>query len=576
MDPILQRFRDKFIEEANTLLDRLEKDILELENNPSDKELIESAFRIMHTLKGVSGMYGFDFICEFTHHMENIYQSIREDTLKFTKEIGDVTFHSVDHIRKLLSDENLNDSENQKKHDKLMEKVNEIISNKPVQEQTQAAYNNPAEIGLQTWHILLRTNEMMFFRGISLINIFKELSELGSYQINKVDVLSGFESDTWSVFLTSTATEKEIRDVFLFIEDDCTIVNLSKDNILEEDEFTEEEVTVSSEISILDYIEGKDKPKNMKVIQQGLNEKSVPVPNERTIKRISVDSDKLDHLMFLVSELITVNSQLSLSTRDARYDSIRPYLEKVDSLSKLFRNNTLEIRLVPLSDSVLRFQRLIRDLSKQLGKKIELVTQGTDTELDKNTIDQLNEPLMHIIRNCIDHGIEDPKKRIAAGKPEKGSIKLSAIQSGNYVVITVEDDGTGIDMEKVRLKAVEKGLLKPTDKPTRQEIYDFIFLPGFSTAESLTEVSGRGVGMDVVRKKIIDLRGDITVYSDFGVGTSFTLRLQQSVAIIDSLLFKVEESYFTVPLSDILICRWQLQRKSNFVPIRQPYPSTIN
>jgi two-component system chemotaxis sensor kinase CheA len=183
-----------------------------------------------------------------------------------------------------------------------------------------------------------------------------------------------------------------------------------------------------------------------------------------------------------------------------------------------------------------------------------LVTQGTDTELDKNTIDQLNEPLMHIIRNCIDHGIEDPELRVKTGKPESGVIKISANQSGNYVIICVEDDGVGINTEKVRLKAIERGLLKATDKPSREEIFDLIFLPGFSTAESLTEVSGRGVGMDVVRKKIIDLRGDIMVQSQEGIGTSFTLKLQQSVAIIDSLLFTVEDSFFTVPLSDIMIC----------------------
>lgn len=581
MDPILQKFRDKFFEESLGLLDRLEKDLLDLENEPGNKDLIESVFRAMHTIKGVSGMYGFDFICEFTHSMESLYQAIRDGKLSFNKDIFDITFVSVDHIRKLLSDEKMADPNNVVNHNLLIADTNKILlklvdnQHNTISETPQVDMKQKNDV-VSTWHIMMQLDEKVYNRGINLVAIFKELSLLGLYKIVLLDYLSDDTSNVWSIVLYSSASISKIQEVFMFIEENCIITRLSNSNVSVENKLEAENQT-EHEISIQDYIEhpqGTIAGSSNEIPDNNNNEnptkESIYIKENKQIahnNRISVDSLKLDNLMYLVSELITVNSQLTLSTKNAAFDSIRPYLEKVDALSKLFRNNTLEIRLVPLSDTILRFQRLIRDLSRQLGKKIELVTQGTDTELDKNTIDQLHEPLMHIIRNCIDHGIESPDKRVSVGKPAKGIIKISASQSGNFIVITVEDDGSGIDVEKVRLKAVQKDILKASDKPSRQEIFELIFLPGFSTAESLTEVSGRGVGMDVVRKKIIDLRGDIIVNSEDGVGTSFTLKLQQSVTIIDSLLFKVEDSFFTIPLSDIMICSMtgveDIEKRSN-------------
>lgn len=560
MDPILHKFRDKFFEEATGLLDRLEKDLLELEASPENKELIESAFRAMHTIKGVSGMYGFEFIGEFTHSMENIYQAIRDEKLKFNKEISNLTFLSIDHIRKLLQDEGLTDIDNQSNHNLLLNDINSLINNAKEVEPSESIQPKASVSNKSSWHIMLRTNEKVYFRGISLLNIFRELAQLGEFQITRIDYLSDAESDTWSILLNTDADSGQIFEVFLFIEDDVTVTKLSEENIFETTFYeTQHQIEEDAhEPSILDYIEGSAKTKDIADVppsQKKAGEQKAAISKaQNSIKRISVDSVKLDNLMYLVSELITVNSQLLQSTASIHNDIIRQNIERLDNLSKQFRNTTLEIRLVPLSDTILRFQRLIRDLSHQLNKKVELVTHGIDTELDKNTIDQLNEPLMHIIRNCIDHGIEFPDQRLKKGKAETGIIKISAYHSGNYVVIKVEDDGTGISLEKVRQKAVDKGIIKASDKPDKKDLFNMIFLPGFSTARSLTEVSGRGVGLDVVRRKIIDLRGDIFIESEENQGTSFTLKLQQSVAIIDTLLFSVENAFFTVPISDINIC----------------------
>lgn len=560
MDPILHKFRDKFFEEATGLLDRLEKDLLELEASPENKELIESAFRAMHTIKGVSGMYGFEFIGEFTHSMENIYQAIRDEKLTFNKEISNLTFLSIDHIRKLLQDEGLTDVDNQSNHNLLLNDINTLIDNTKEVEPGERIIPKASKAQKSSWHIMLRANEKVYFRGISLVNIFRELAQLGEFQITRIDYLCDAESDTWSILLNTDADSGQIFEVFLFIEDDVIVTKLSEENIFETTFYeTQHQIEEDAhEPSILDYIEGNSKTKdaiNLPDSAKKPGEKRISIAREKSsIKRISVDSVKLDNLMYLVSELITVNSQLLQSTASIHNDIIRQNVEKLDNLSKQFRNTTLEIRLVPLSDTILRFQRLIRDLSHQLNKKVELVTHGIETELDKNTIDQLNEPLMHIIRNCIDHGIEFPDQRLKKGKAETGIIKISAYHSGNYVVIKVEDDGTGISLEKVRQKAVDKGIIKASDKPDKKDLFNMIFLPGFSTARSLTEVSGRGVGLDVVRRKIIDLRGDVFIESEENQGTSFTLKLQQSVAIIDTLLFSVENAFFTVPISDINIC----------------------
>jgi len=545
MDSIILKFRNIFLEEAQDLLNSYESDLLLLEKNPLDIKLIESAFRSMHTLKGTSGMYGFEFVCELTHKLETIFQAIRERQLDFNKEIFELTFSVIDHLRKLLFDESLSDEKLKEEHYCLMDLINNFSASTSFSLSNELSLKNSSEREQALWHILLHTTESQYFRGISFMNIFRDLADLGCFIINKVENLSKSAIETWSITLLTNFTEDEIREVFLFIEEDCTLVKVSDD--------IEKYIQVDQkekEPSILDLINsGGFQKKDVKVTENVVSKHLTA-----DCSRISVNSDKLDHLMFLVSELITLNSQFETSIKQKTFNSISTNREKLDSLSKQFRNIALELRLVPIKDIVLRFQRLIRDLSKQLDKKIEFYTHGDENEIDKSIIDKLSEPLMHIIRNCIDHGIESPENRIKRGKPEAGLIKLSAYHSCGKIFIKIEDDGNGINLEKVKLKAINSGLIKEGDQISKKELIDFIFMPGFSTAQNLSSVSGRGVGMDVVRKKIQELRGDVIVDSQEGIGTSFTIILQQSVSIIDSLLFKVEDSYFTIPISDINIC----------------------
>lgn len=552
-DNIIQRFRDKFFEEANMLLDRFEKDILELEKTPGDMDLQESVFRAMHTIKGISAMYGFEFISEFTHVLENIFQNLRDGKISFSKEISEISLLSIDHIHKLLNDEKLQDNELRSEHRNLLAQVNRItsVTNTATNVvQTPAKQENNTD---QTWYIIIHTSEHMYFRGINLLGICKELAALGEYQVESIPVLNSKDEDCWGIMLQTSASLDDIRDVFMFIEDDCLIFRIADRDILNAEAVVSLE---NAEPSIIDLIEKNDLNKSSGEGPRTVNENDPERPgNAKNIsKRISVDTGKLDNLMYLVSQLVTLNSQFSVANRDRDFQKQRDYIEMLDSLSKQFRANALEIRLVPLSDITLRFQRLIRDLSKSVGKKIEFLTEGLDTELDKSTIDSIVEPIMHIIRNCADHGIELPRERVKLGKSETGKIKLSASYSGTYIVIKIQDDGAGLDLEKVHRKAVEKGILKAADNPTEQELFDIIFIPGFSTAQSLSEVSGRGVGMDIVRRRIADLRGSVTINSKKGEGTIFTIRLSQSMAITDTLLFKVQDNYFILPVSEIESC----------------------
>jgi two-component system chemotaxis sensor kinase CheA len=552
---IFQKFRDKFMEEANMLLDRFEKDILELEKDPTDRALSESVFRAMHTIKGISAMYGFDYISEYTHLLENIFQNLHDGKIAYSKEISEIALVSIDHIHKLLADEKLESKELKKAHESLLIQVNRLAESKGETQNTAGLSVNANQRKLNTWAIIINASEQMYFRGINIEGICKELFAMGKYTVINIPALNTKSSDGWVVLLATDVSESEIREVLMFIEDECTVTLVAQGDIISNPDSVRTWKGKPGEPTIVQAVDNgpaNEDASDDKTAAQAENEKQNLIRQKN--KRLSVDTEKLDYLMYLVSQLITLNSQLTVATKERNYQKQHDYLEILETLSKQFRDTTLEIRLVPIGDLTLRFQRLVRDLAKSMGKNIELETVGTETELDKNTIDTLAEPLMHIIRNCADHGIEMPEDRKKAGKPETGLIRITANYSGNHVILKIEDDGKGIDFEKVRSKAVERGLLKEGEKPSHHELTNFLFMSGFSTAKEVSEVSGRGVGMDIVKKRIAELRGAISVESVKGKGSSFTIKLGQSLSITDTLLFRVENSYFILPLSEIISC----------------------
>jgi len=425
-----------------------------------------------------------------------------------------------------------------------------------------------------SYYICFTPDEQFILRGIKIINIFQDLAKIGTFEIfkhqpNIISETDNENSESWGIFLTTEESKEAIDDVFIFVDDNYKLFKLSDNNLFEDEQANE---TINSEIKNIPlHIEDLQQLKqtdikeiinhSFEVSQNNLNEhsdKKVPekcITQEVVSHHINVDTSKLDMLMYLVSELVTTNAQLKLGFQLSDNQQLEMVVEKMEKLTKQFRDSTFSLRLIPIQENILCFQRLIRDLSHSLNKQIKFEIEGGETELDKNILDKLTEPLMHLVRNSIDHGIELPEIRVLNGKPQTGIIKFSAQHSGNHIFIRISDDGCGIDEQRVIAKAVEKGIIEKGKQLSQQEIFDLIFLPGFSTAESLSEISGRGVGMDVVKRKIQELHGDIQIVSEKGIGSAFIIKLQQTVSIIDTLLIRCGQSFFAIPLSEIENCQ---------------------
>lgn len=522
-----------FKEEASDLLVELEKSLLELEESPDDSELIASTFRALHTIKGSSGMFGFDNITSFTHEIESVFDLIRNDKIKLSKSIIDLTLIAIDHISLMLQSDGTKKSLDS---EKLVNEFKMILSKDKNKFSIEKSIETPSQINgntieietrnISSYKIVFNPHREIFQTGINPLLLINELKGLGTASLicnfSEIPTLEEINPEhsylKWEIDLSTNKGIDEIRDVFIFIEDQCEL-----------------------EIS-----------KNEKI------NNNVHDNNKRTDNSfgssIRVHSDKLDELVNLVGELVTVQAQLSQYSLKNNNTDIAQISEEIERITWSLRDSALNIRMLPIGTTFSKFKRLVRDLSNELGKEVEMVTEGAETELDKTVIEKLNDPLIHIIRNCIDHGIEGPEERMKLNKNRVATINLSARQSGGNVLISIKDDGAGLNKEKIVSKAVKQNLISENAELTDAEIYSLIFKPGFSTAESITNVSGRGVGLDVVKKAIESLRGAIDIQSTSGGGTNITLKLPLTLAIIEGLLVKVGDDHFILPLSSVEEC----------------------
>lgn len=562
----MDSFRKKFIEEAAELIDKLEVSLLELEKSPNDEALIQQVFRVMHTLKGNSAMFGFDLIDSFTHNLETIYDMIRNGQLEVSKDILNITFSSVDHLKAMLDEQNYEDPDFKTVHNGLMGKINRIIN--PSNAETEAEITKTSKEkseSLSTYYILFEPNENIFKNGTNPLYLLDELCSLGEHKVfAHFNRLPGIKEITpnlcytyWEVLLTTDQDVNAIHDVFIFVETDSKleIQKLAEENLLADKLFVEEvsqlaEIQKDVGLVTIQRLATKAAARINKEKAKQFTKERIAT-KDKAAASIRVSSDKLDHLMNLVSELVTTQARLSLFAEQTNVPGLAPIVENVHKLTRQLRDIAFSIVLIPIENLFGRFQRLVRDLSAELHKEVDFIVEGADTELDKTIIENLSDPLMHIIRNSMDHGIEDTRVRIANGKPAKGKIHLKAFYSGASVIIQVSDDGAGIDPEIIHAKAISKGLVPSDKKMSKKEILDLIFLPGFSTAKKVTDVSGRGVGMDVVKKKISDIRGEVEVESEVGKGTTITIKLPLTLSIIDGLLVSIDSSPFVIPLSSI-------------------------
>jgi two-component system chemotaxis sensor kinase CheA len=469
-------------------------------------------------------------------------------------------------------------------HDLANGTTDKKYGNSPTKPQ-EAREPADAEEGEVTYRIRFKPPVDIYLRGINPMSLLEDIRRLGESKIvaqtGDIPILDDYNQDHchvyWDIILTTKHPLNEIRDVFIFIEDDSEIII---DVILEEGNFDTEghhkslgemlvergDLTPEDLQKILDL----QQPLGEKLVDAGLvNSGSIEsaLIEQECVKElqekrkrdevstsIRVPSEKLDKLVDLVGELVTVQSHLTQTAGEMVNPKLTAIAEAVENLTADLRDNTMNIRMLPIGTTFSKFKRLVRDLSKELGKEIDLITEGAETELDKTVIEKLNDPLVHLIRNSIDHGIEPPDSRKAAGKPGKGTIHLSSVHSGAHVLIKIRDDGAGLDKDVIRAKAIEKGLVPSDAELPEKEIFSLVLAPGFSTAKTVTSVSGRGVGMDVVKRAIDALRGTIEISSQKGICTVITLKLPLTLAIIDSLLVRIGEGRFVLPLSVVKEC----------------------
>lgn len=562
----MDSFQKKFIEEATDLINNLELAVLALERDIKNNELIAEVFRIMHSLKGGGGMFGFEEISNFTHNLETIYDEVRNGNLPVTEDLLSVTFSSVDHLRNLLNADALNNEQIKKNHEILLERVSSILQEKDTSSKgiidEQPEEENKSK--LQTIYIYFAPNEQIMDNGTNPLYLIDELCSLGSKSLvfprtNKIPMLSRFSSSkcytAWEVFMVTDVSLNEIQDVFIFVEDESEIEvrkiadfdALANTNFVENIQELYQKKNHFDPTLIKSLI--KDLSNQKKSVVANVNEKLKVFTKENVISSIRVSSDKIDQLMNLVSELVTTQASLSLYVEENQVYELNLLAENIENITRQLRDTAFSISLIPIETMLTRFHRLIRDLSTEFNKNIEFITEGAETELDKTLIQGLTDPLMHIIRNSVDHGIEPEEERIKKGKTPQGMIYFKAFYSGANVVIKIQDDGRGIDLEKVKQKAIDKEIITPDAKLSEREILDLVFIPGFSTAKNITDVSGRGVGMDVVKRKIDEIRGSVELESKENIGTTITIKLPLTLSIIDGLLVIIGDTKYVLPLN---------------------------
>ena len=571
----MDNFRKKFIEEAYEHINEIEQALLVLERDPENKELIEKVFRAMHSLKGGGAMFGFDRVSEFTHNLENVYDLVRSGQMYVSKELLDVTLQSVDHLKNLLNDDSVEDETVVNQHASLSNQIQKIIDEKVALSLNTEAKKDisaggavkEADTQCNTFYIHFLPNESIFDNGTNPLYLIDELHALGECIVlphfDKVPSYENYKPTScyiyWEIYLATKNNINAISDVFIFVEDECKIdiQKLSDTNLLKNKEFVDNihtQYNKGKEADVMQLHQYSASAEVQDAKESGVLktvEKNVVTTKSNTISSIRVSSEKLDNLMNLVSELVTTQARLSLFADQDNNPELIAIAENVQKLSRQLRDTAFSIVLIPIENLMTRFQRLVRDLSQDLSKEVQFIAEGTETELDKTIIENLTDPLLHILRNSLDHGIETPAIRVKNGKPRQGTILLKAFYSGANVHIQISDDGAGMDVEKIKQKAISKGIINADANLTNRELLDIIFMPGFSTATNVTEVSGRGVGMDVVRRKIADIRGEVELDSKPGHGTVTTIKLPLTLSIIDGLLVKIHDVYYVIPLTSV-------------------------
>jgi Chemotaxis protein histidine kinase and related kinases len=520
--------------ESQELLEQIEQGLLDLENNPEDGETIAQVFRALHTLKGSGAMFGFEALASFTHHCETAFDRVRKGKAMATPKLIGAVLAALDHMRALAESPDAKSGNGEA----LLAGLRQAM-----EDEGECTPTSPPS---KTWRIKFTLPSDCFVNGTRPLALLDELRSLGEADVKAVtDNIPELPAQiptechlAWDVRLVTAQPRSAIEEVFIFVIDEMTLS-------IEE----EGAAAPAASEAVVAEVHAAEGPKEASQAAEKFETRHTMAG-----ETVRVPASRLDELLDQVGELMIAQSRLKQVAGTTTDTGLRSVAEEIERLASELRDSMMFVRMVPISQLFGRFRRLIHDLARDTGKQIEFVTEGETTELDKTVIERLADPLIHLIRNSADHGLETPEERKAAGKPEAGRVTLSARQAGAEVVISVIDDGRGINKERVRAKAEENGLIAPGAVLSDNEINQLIFQPGFSTAAKVTNLSGRGVGMDVVKRTIEGLRGAIQMTSKPGAGSCVNLRIPLTLAIIDGLLVRVGGGRYVIPLSCVEEC----------------------
>lgn len=569
MDDPMERFRAVFFEEGAEAIDAIENNLLGIGQEEADSETINDIFRAAHSLKGGSATFGMTSLTEFTHVMETLLDRVRAGKQSLSQSIVDCLFSSLDVLRNLVSHYQFNDAINEDEMNSVRQQLEMLLEGDGATKapaspgaaqvgQSQASVgSSPSEsAGAQVWTIKFVPHANIMAHGNDPLKFIEELGDYGKTTVECfVDKVPSFyelaPTDMhfyWTITLhTETpVNEQDISDVFMWVEDECELEISCQQQAAPEPTSTSAVESPAAPVA---------KPAQAKPAANADAKSNANAKQQRGSQSIRVDLDKIDNLINLLGELVITQSMLSVFEDTEKFPQLERLSQGLVQLERHTRDlqeGVMRIRMLPISFCFSRFPRMVRDFSKQLNKDLAVEIVGENTEVDKTVIEELTDPLVHLVRNSVDHGIEKPEDRVAAGKPSTGTISLRASHQVGNIVIEIADDGAGLNTNKIREKAISSGVISEDDMLTEQEIHELIFAPGFSTADAVTDLSGRGVGMDVVKRNIQSLGGTVDVRSTRGEGSVFTIRLPLTLAILDGQLVKVANETYIIPLLSII------------------------
>lgn len=596
----VSQYLEIFIDETSEHLQNLSDCIMELEKDPENMDTINEIFRAAHSLKGMAGTMGFKRMQRLTHDMENVFQEVRSEKVKVTSSMIDLLFKCLDAIEGYLDNVKASSDEGTEDNELIIKELNDFIAAEdgaaaapaqaePKKEEAPAQtaggddkkyfefglsesekdkIKQAEEGGAHIYGMTIYIQKECLLKAARAFLVFKAVEEFGQilvYNPSSQDIEDEKFDCDFSIFIASNEPYEKIAEAAKSVSEIDKVVGeeVKYETLAAKQEKAEADAAAAekSQDAPAEAAPAQEQPQAQaakpaaKAQSNGNKKQTVAKPvTNRTVR---VDIEKLDALMNQVSELIIAkNSLVSISSTDSGDFQNQSFHEQIEYLERITTNlheSVMKVRMVPIESVVAKFPRMIRDLSRKLDKKMELYMTGEDTELDRTVVDQIGDPLQHLLRNSADHGLEDNATRIAKGKPEVGSIFLNAFQEGNNVIIQVGDDGNGIDVEAVRSKAIERGVITEEQAETmsQKEIINLLFLPSFSMAKKITDISGRGVGLDVVKSNIEALGGDVEVKTELGVGTTFTVRLPLTLAIIQALMVEIRDEKYAIALGSI-------------------------